>query len=75
MSEVKILNVLVLSWRYGWRGLFLLAPACVACKYSYSLFLLLALALCLSGFSLSVQKPRNGSVVSISATFGKYFHV
>lgn len=75
MSEVKILNVLVLSWRCGWSGLSLLASPCVACEYSYPVFLLLTLALCLTSFGLSVQNQRNDSVVSVAATLGKYFHV
>lgn len=72
MSEVKILNVLVLSWRCGWSGLSLLASPC---EYSYPVFLLLTLALCLTSFGLSVQNQRNDSVVSVAATLGKYFHV
>lgn len=75
MSEVKILNVLVLSWRCGWSGLSLLASPCVACEYSYPGFLLLTLALCLTSFGLSVQNQRSDSVVSVAATLGKYFHV
>lgn len=75
ISEVKILNVFVLSWRYGWNGLSILASPCVACKYSYSVFLSLTLALCLSSFGLSVQNQRNDSVISIAAPLGKYFHI